>query len=1138
MTKKTTCMTVLVLLSSLTGSVSGGLVGHWALDEGSGGIAADASGYGNQGTLQGDPQWTDGFIGGALSFNGTSDYVDCGSGASLNINEKITMAAWVKIDQFQDWDGIITKGISQGPYAMQMWGDGSLRFAANWEAPAGAVGTGTWNSNAKMTAGEWVHAVTTYDGSTIRFYINGQKDSLEVAQNLTFGTVSESLTLGCDFPGGDEYFDGAMDDVRIYDRALTDEQAQELYGGTPPAFVKAEAPNPADGATGVVSQLFQWTPGETGQWHNVYLGTTAELTEANLVAPRSQFPMYWHVPGLVSGTTYYWRVDEVEADRTTIHTGDVWSFSVPATSAWNPVPADGAQFEQVDLRLSWTAGIGAFQHDVYFSTDENNVANGAEAAFQVNQAETTFDPGPLERGALYYWRVDELEADGTTVHAGEVWSFRTIPAIPIGEPNLVGWWKMNEGPGSNAVDWSGYENHGTLAGDPQWTEGYHGGALDFDGANDYVTADNNSIPTGAASFTIAAWIFPRAHQDDIITWWGRSGTAHNANGFRLMADGQIRHYFWGNDYDIVTGDLTGQWNHLALVHDGTGNRKFYLNGNEIPGTYTGTLQAPDVQQTQVYIGARAPDNTEYFDGLIDDVRLYDRALEASEIAETMRGDPMLAWAPTPANLSVPDIEQAAALAWSPGEQATEHDVYFGTDKDVVKAADAADGTGIYRGRQTTAAYAVAEPLEWGQTYFWRIDEYNADGTVSQGRVWSFTVAEYLLVDDFESYTNEVGQRVFQTWIDGLGYSEPPPGHPGNGTGALVGHDIWSVDSPYYGGTIVETDNVHGGTQAMPLYYDNSITPHYSETERTWNVPQDWTRKGVENLTLFYRGNPVRLLETDDSITISAWGNDIWNVEDQFRFVYKQLNGDGSILVRVDSVVYSDYWAKAGVMIRETLEAGSRHAAVIMTPSNIVAFPRRRATLNESTDTNEGNHPVPHWVKLTRTGDAFKAEHSVDGVTWVSIGPDPALSSDNIAMLSNVYVGLCLTSHNVGVPTVAEFSGVQTTGAFGQWQVAEIGADHPANDAQDLYVAVEDSTGRVGVMTHPDPAAIVTTDWTRWDIPIDDIIAAGANAAAVKKMYIGVGNRNARVTGGSGVVFLDDIWLTRPAPAVEPNEPGG
>ena len=207
------------------------LVGHWQLDSN----ANDSSGYGNHGTLNGNPQWVAGIVGtAALDFNGTNDYVDCGADSSLDITDEITIAAWVKIDVFEYWDGIVTKGIEQSPYAMQMWGDGSLRFAANWDSPAGGSGGGTWNSNSKMVAGEWVHAAISYDGSTIRFYIDGGPDSLEVTAALTFGIVDQSLILGCDFPGGDEYFDGVMDDVRIYDYALSDGEVGWLSGRTQP----------------------------------------------------------------------------------------------------------------------------------------------------------------------------------------------------------------------------------------------------------------------------------------------------------------------------------------------------------------------------------------------------------------------------------------------------------------------------------------------------------------------------------------------------------------------------------------------------------------------------------------------------------------------------------------------------------------------------------------------------------------------------------------------------------------------------------------------------------------------------------------------------------------------------------------
>ncbi len=195
---------------------STGLVAYYALDNN----VEDGSGNGNHGTLQGTPQWVEGLIGRALQFNGSTDYVEVADAPGLDITNTITIAVWVKANTFGDWRGFVVKGLETAPYAMQMWGDGSLRFGWNWDSPAGAVGDGLRNSNAKIPLGEWAHLAVTYDGSTLRFYINGGLDTREVDVSLVFGTNNEPLILGCDFPGGDEYFDGAMDDVRIYNRAL------------------------------------------------------------------------------------------------------------------------------------------------------------------------------------------------------------------------------------------------------------------------------------------------------------------------------------------------------------------------------------------------------------------------------------------------------------------------------------------------------------------------------------------------------------------------------------------------------------------------------------------------------------------------------------------------------------------------------------------------------------------------------------------------------------------------------------------------------------------------------------------------------------------------------------------------------
>ncbi len=225
-------------------------------------------------------------------------------------------------------------------------------------------------------------------------------------------------------------------------------------------------------------------------------------------------------------------------------------------------------------------------------------------------------------------------------------------------------------------------------------------------------------------------------------------------------------------------------------------------------------------------------------------------------------------------------------------------------------------------------YPPKVPLLWSKTYYWRIDEISG-ADVWKGVVWSFTTANYILVDDFEDYTDDVGRRVFQTWKDGWGFSEPAPGYPGNGTGSTVGY----AQPPF-----AEQNTVHSGSQSMPLGYDNSGATgkaRYSETFREWASPQNWTRNNVKALTVWFYG---------------------------------------------------------------------------------------------------------------------------------------AL----------------------------------------------------ANDAAQLYVALEDNAGHIKVVNHPDPEATQKPGWREWNIELTQFSASGVNLAAVKKMYIGLGNRSSPTVGGTGTIFIDDI----------------
>ncbi|MBN1508370.1 MAG: hypothetical protein JW955_16090, partial [Sedimentisphaerales bacterium] len=194
--------------------------------------------------------------------------------------------------------------------------------------------------------------------------------------------------------------------------------------------LKASKPTPADQEEGVTLPLLQWTAGQTAVFHKVYVGTTPELTAADLVGPRVMITSYYFAR-MAPGQTYYWRVDEVEADLKTVHTGNVWSFTAASLAAWKPVPPDGVKWVDPNVSLSWQLGKDAFSHDVYFGTDRAAVEAGDPGVFHENVFVPPWKPSSLlAPETTYYWRVDEIASDGTLT-MGSVWSFTTLPVIEI-----------------------------------------------------------------------------------------------------------------------------------------------------------------------------------------------------------------------------------------------------------------------------------------------------------------------------------------------------------------------------------------------------------------------------------------------------------------------------------------------------------------------------------------------------------------------------------------------------------------------------------------------------------------------------------------------------------------------------------
>jgi hypothetical protein len=413
-----------LLSGTAQGDLQSGLAAHWEFE----GDFTDSVGL-NDAVPKGDAKIVaDSERGQVVEFDGTGDYLEIANSPSLNITgDKLTLAAWVWHDNVAgDPEIIIAKvynnATHQSPYfsyGLHILTNGQPRI---WISRTGGAANAPGTTN--LQSAKWYHLAGVYDGAQLRLYLDGkQVASSNVSGNLLgYDTV---LRLGIN-GGLTEPMDGKLDDVRIYHRVLSELEILSLVTGIAPE--KAWKPVPADKAAAVSMPLLQWSPGEGAVFHDVYLGTSPDLTEANRVAQRSLMTMYYHAPGLTPGVTYYWRVDEIEANGTTVHPGNVWSFTAQALTAYQPGPADGAVDATPAPTLTWQPGQAALKHHVYFSTEREAVQQRTAGADKGEVTSPTFVPGDLAGATTYFWAVDELVAGGDT-KAGPVWSFSTYLSV-------------------------------------------------------------------------------------------------------------------------------------------------------------------------------------------------------------------------------------------------------------------------------------------------------------------------------------------------------------------------------------------------------------------------------------------------------------------------------------------------------------------------------------------------------------------------------------------------------------------------------------------------------------------------------------------------------------------------------------
>jgi hypothetical protein len=427
---------VFLMSMPLTGTTKAELVGWWRFDEGSGTVANDSSGNGNTGTLNGDPQWVIGYYGSALEFDGIDDWLDCGNDPSLDLTTW-TITFWLKVNENKDFNGYIIKGNDAAEnYEVLTYGDGHFHFPILF-----TDGSRTFGNTAPgiCIVGEWAHYTYSYDSSQgRRFYKNGEL-VFEDTESGTPQTSTVSLSIANEQPMS-RYVNGAMDDIRIYNHLLSEpEILATMEGGE--GYPYALGPVPKDGALLKDTWVsLSWSRGDFAVSHDVYVGDNFDDVndgaEGTFQGNQTDtffvvgFPGFAFPDGLVPGTTYYWRIDEVnDAEPNSPWKGKIWSFAVPPRTAYNPVPADGAASVDPEGELAWTAGFGSKLHTVYFGESFDEVDN---ATGGLPQGALTYNPGTLKMAGTYYWRVDEFDAVNT--YKGSVWSFITQGAVENPDP--------------------------------------------------------------------------------------------------------------------------------------------------------------------------------------------------------------------------------------------------------------------------------------------------------------------------------------------------------------------------------------------------------------------------------------------------------------------------------------------------------------------------------------------------------------------------------------------------------------------------------------------------------------------------------------------------------------------------------
>jgi hypothetical protein len=628
------CGPVSVIVSNAAPPPTAGLVLALGFDEGAGAGAADVSGNANHGSLSG-PAWVNGRYGKALSFDGVNDLVTVNDANSLDVVGPMTFEAWVNPRTLNSWRTVLMKERSSN-LAYALYGNTDTNRPSVEIAAGSNVDT---RGSSQLPLNVWSHLAVTYDRTTLRLYLNGAQIS---ARSVTAAvTVSGNpLRIGGNLIWG-EYFDGLIDEVRIYSRVLSPAELQSdmntPVGGalpsdtTPPVRTDGQPSGTLPAST--TSATLRVTTDEVATCRYSLAAGTGYPQMTNTFAATGTAHSTT-VGGLRSGTAYayYVRCSDAAANA---NTDDfLISFAIAAADATQPAVsitshAPGATVSgaiNVTANASDNVGVAGVQ----FLLD--NASLGTEDTS--GPYAIAWDTRTAANGS-HVLSARARDAAGNQATAVNV-TVNVSNVAPPEPPGLVAAYAFEEGANTTTADATGKLHTGTVSGATWTTAGRYGRALSFDGVNDWVTvADANDLDL-TNGMTLEAWVRPAA-----LSGWKtvvlKEGSATTlayslyANDSNPWPANTVR--IGGADRSAVgTSALPlNTWTHLAATYDGAMLR-LYVNGVQAGSRgQTGNI-LPSTRALR--IGGNAVWG-EYFNGVIDDVRVYNRALTAAEIQGDM-----------------------------------------------------------------------------------------------------------------------------------------------------------------------------------------------------------------------------------------------------------------------------------------------------------------------------------------------------------------------------------------------------------------------------------------------------------------------------------------------------------------------